>query len=93
MNQRFTQANLGGNAIQNDKQNRLARRQGGPYQVNVPEGNNAIGRARQGILERRMNGFGRQQVPAEMNSIDRDIEKRTQRTQERLQKKLESEQG
>lgn len=86
MNQRFTPTNVGRNAVQNTRQQIVARRQGGPFQVNVPEGNNAIGKSRQGIYDRRMNGFGRQQVPAEANSIDRDLNRRVQRAQEKLQK-------
>ena len=93
MNQRFTQANMGRNAVQNDKEVRLARRQGGPYQINVPPGNNITERERQGTFERRMNGFGRAQVPAEMNAIDRDIEKRIERKNAALQRKAQGEQG
>jgi hypothetical protein len=86
MNQRFTPTNVGRNAIQNAKEQILARRQGGPFQVNVPEGNNAPGRARQSTFDRRMNGFGRQQVPAEGNAIDRDLNKRVERAQQKSQK-------
>lgn len=86
MNPRYTPTNVGRNAVQNTRQQIIARRQGGPFQVNVPEGNNAIGKSRQGIYDRRLNGFGRQQVPAEMNSIDKDLNKRVQRAQEKAQK-------
>jgi hypothetical protein len=84
-NQRFTPTNVGRNAVQNEKERLLARRQGGPFAVNVPEGNNAIGKARQSTFDRRMNGFGRQQVPPEMNTIDRDLERRVQRAQQKAQ--------
>lgn len=89
MNPRFTPTNVGRNAIQNTKEQILARRQGGPFQVNVPEGNNAIGKSRQGIYDRRLNGIGRQQVPAEMNSIDKDLQRRIQRAEEKARKSQE----
>ena len=86
MNQRFTPTNVGRNAIQNTKEQLMARRQGGPFQVNVPEGNNAPGRARQSTFDRRMNGVGREQVAAEGNAIDRDLNKRVERAQQKSQK-------
>jgi hypothetical protein len=87
MNPRFTPTNVGKNALSNSKEMVMARRSGGPFKVNVPEGNNAGARTVQRSVEARMNGVGRQQVPAELNATDRDHQKRMERKQAAAQAK------
>lgn len=81
MNPRFTQTNVGKNAITNSKEQVMARRQGGPFRVNVPQEYATPQRAVQRTMDRRMNQVGSQQVPPEGNAIDRDINKRMERRQ------------
>lgn len=87
MNPRYTQTNVGKNAISNSKEQVMARRQGGPFRVNVPQEYAAPQRAVQRTMNAKMNGVGSQQVPPEGNAIDRDINKRAERRQAQAQAK------